>query len=181
VRGFTSAANKIAEKAIEELEEWKNIDENSPEGINKLKKYWANVGQAYISPDIAWSGAFIYWVVSKGFSPDAIAKSAAHSIYAALGYNKVNHGEYITLPPTTSVEIGDIVITSRDEAPRSFEDIKPPVTFFPAHGDIVVGIDYINKNVRVVGGNKRDKVAEDIVPLGPGYTYPGAIAIMRIL
>jgi hypothetical protein len=166
----------VASIARAEVNRWVGLTENSPAAEPILKEYWASTGQPYPGPAVAWSGAFVNWVVSNSDTPHALLQSGAHIYYARKAYaNRGLPGLYGAFKPDeVSIEPGDIIVSPRPGGSLTFNDIAHGTDFIPTHGDIVVGRS--GNSLRVVGGNVNDTVSERVVDV----SSPNIVAVLRL-
>lgn len=159
-----------------EVNRWVGLNENSPAADAILKEYWASTGQAYPGPGVAWSGAFINWVVSNSDTPGALLQTAAHIYYARKAYaNRGIAGLYGAFKSDElTIQPGDIIVSARSGGTLTFNDIVHGTDFIPTHGDIVVSRS--GDSLRVVGGNVNDTVSERIV----SASSPNIAAVLRL-
>ena len=144
----------------------KDLDE-----VDKERQPWVD----YVT-DVAWSAAFISYVVKRGIQgygyriPEDFHPSATHTMY--LEANKDNYQWELLDPQITQIMVGDILVRPRIEDDGSMGNVKFPGPYEgPSHGVIVIEIVGCEKNkwlddttlfeqyceegayARIVGGN----------------------------
>lgn len=157
-----------------EVERWKDIDETTAKGRALVEKYWREGVGTFPGHHEPWSGAFMAWAMNEAI-PGSLLRAGMHSAYARHGLN-AGPGQFQTLPPSTPIAVGDIIIKPRPGETRKFEELKKDRDF-PSHGDLI--LDLPPGEAVAAGGNKRDKVTFDRVKLNADGTFPGAFAVMR--
>jgi|SRR6185295_1736973 len=167
--------DSVAIVARNELRRWAGLNERSPQAETILKEYWASTGQAYPGPDVAWSGAFVNWVIAHSDHPNSLLQSGAHIYYARKAYyDKGIAGRYGAFKPSeVEIEPGDIIVGSRPGGTLTFDDIAHGKDFIPTHGDIVT--ERTGETIKVIGGNVNDTVSERVVPVNS----PHIVAVLR--
>lgn len=165
----------VASIARSQVSRWMGLTEKSPGAEEILKEYWATTGQPYPGPDVAWSGAFINWVISQSDRAGSLLQSAAHIYYARKAYaDRGVSGRYGAFQPNeTTIEPGDIIVESRPGGNLSFGDIAHGTDFIPTHGDIVT--ERNGDTLKVVGGNVNDTVSERVV----SASSPKIVAVLK--
>lgn len=159
--------------ATEDLERWSTLSEGDKE--DSIAMYWDASGRAM--SDEPWSGAWIVWLANSVL-PGSLPRVPGHAAYAHAQLTNTSPNEFTTLPPSTPVEIGDIILKPRSGESREFEELASG-EFFPSHGDFVV--DIRDGKVITVGGNKAGKVVGgDSYTLNPDGTAQGIFAVLRL-
>lgn len=140
--------------ALQEKSRWEGLKETDTEARPLLDKYWASVGTRQ-PPDVAWSAAFISYVMAK--TQKDFPVSSTHIGYARGAYkDRGKSGQYTALPASTPVKAGDIVIKTREGDVATFEDVKRETGFKATHGDILVSV---RAGTAIgIGGNVGNKV-----------------------
>lgn len=167
--------NSVSAVAAGEARRWIGLTEKSPTAEPFLREYWASTGQAYPGTDIAWSGAFVNWVIAHSDTPNSLLQTAAHIYYARKAYaDRGISGRYGAFrPEEVTIEPGDIIVGARPGGLLTFEDIAHGTDFIPTHGDIVT--ERIGDTLRVVGGNVNDTVSDRLIPANS----PHIIAVLK--
>jgi len=175
----TSPAQKIVDLVRAERDAWIGRNDGNSSVWARIDEFWRVVG----IPDgrernLPWSGAFIAWAANQAV-PGSLPKHAMHSSYAQASLNETRPHRFRTLPPSTPVELGDLVIKPMPGESHEFSDLlQVPFAPFTSHGDFVTAIE--GDSVEVTGGNKRHAVASDRLTLNPDGTIPNHFAVMRL-
>lgn len=160
----------LVSRAVAELAKWRGLTETDPEARQHLERYWAAVGLPLQPPEELWSAAFIS-EIGRGI----LTPSLSHVGYLHAALGKV-------LPITTPVRRGDIVVKTRNGAtPEEFRQALENGIFIPTHGDVVVAV--AGGKAKAIGGNKRNAVASENIPLNPqtgAIDLPEYVAILRV-
>jgi len=169
--GLSSLRSNIVSIALQEWNKWGkgNTKETDASIRETLKDYWlTGTGSIYgFTNSLAWSAAFISWVVKNAGGGNNFRYSAAHSTYTY--YAKLNREQNNTNPfkayriSEKKPEAGDIVVQNRGSSSFTYENIAPdkPGT----HGDFVVRVT--GSSAEVIGGNLSDSVSYGRIPLRP--------------
>jgi hypothetical protein len=155
---------EVVRMANEEYKRWGQgtLTETDPAIRPVLRDYWqTGVG---IDPDrslggnwpsgVAWSAAFISWVVRTAGAGEAFCYSAAHGDY--ITWAKANREQNTCSPfrlfrkDEVSVQPGDILCRSRG-APGTYQTVQPGSGY---HCDIVVAVGAGSTSVTTIGGNR---------------------------
>ena len=137
-------------------------------------------GQGVVFParedgEYAWSAAFVSYVMRIAGAGRRFPYSEAHSTYIDLAkrqkLGKVS-GWLVSAERVTDYapHLGDLICYSRTVGRAlTYDDL--PAGHYPAHCDIVVGVE--TGQVTVVGGNVDDAVTLKHVPVGPDGRLAG--------
>ncbi len=149
---------------------WMGLDAGSPDAG------WTGKtdGQGMVFPasqdsDYAWSAAFISYVMRIAGAGARFPYSDAHSTYIDLAKQQKlgeTSGWLVVAerPAEYAPRPGDLICTGRASGHAlTYDDL--PAGHFPAHCDIVVGIQ--SGQIEVVGGNIDDAVTLKHVPVTP--------------
>ena len=179
VRKLTPYKKNIVETANKE---WKRFGYDTT-GIDgkKIKKgrqenengYWERVGDYWKQAlnlgytgkdrDVAWSSAFISWVMLKsgGLFGIPFKKSASHSTYIREYVKNRKEGKNATFVAyrinEKPADVGDLVCYSRENA----SDMYDRTGAYKSHCDIVVAKR--KGEIEVIGGNVAQSVSKKIV------------------
>ena len=140
---ITGSNLSISQAAEQEIDIWDGYTENDSEVYSRLQDYWDNLGVTGWSPNTAWSGAFISYILrDQGFQG-----SGLHSRYVG----DIIDGQYPSWSayPTNAdlpiqVNVGDVLARRRSSGYDS------------GHADIVYRID--GDTAYLVGGNLSNTV-----------------------
>ena len=143
----------ISQAAEQEIDIWDGYTENDSEVYSRLQDYWDNLGVTGWSPNTAWSGAFISYILrDQGFQG-----SGLHSRYVG----DIIDGQYPSWSayPTNAdlpiqVNVGDVLARRRSSGYDS------------GHADIVYRID--GDTAYLVGGNLSNTVRTMTLSLDNG-------------
>ena len=135
----------------------------------RVGDYWRQaLGSRYTGKDrdVAWSSAFISWVMLKsgGLFGIPFTKSASHSKYIR-DYVKNRKEGKLNAPFVAyrinekPAEIGDLVCYSRENNP----DLYDKTGAYKSHCDIVVATNPQKNEIEVIGGNVAQSVSKRIV------------------
>lgn len=161
---FSSVVGKLISKAKSELNAWDGFTETSVKATPYLKKYWQAVNLPLQPSDIAWSAAFISYIMGNEiFSPDQ-----SHIGYARKAYQsrlRGDKGKYWAYAPSeiSKVRKGDILVKARSGSGATFNDVRVNTGFLPTHGDLVISV--ANGYAKAIGGNVSNKVSVSNYPL----------------
>tara|TARA_R110000744_G_scaffold329802_2_gene435352 strand:- start:3812 stop:4510 length:699 start_codon:yes stop_codon:yes gene_type:complete len=182
VRKLTPYKKNIVKTANEEWARF-GYDTTGKDGkkIRKGKQeyesgYWQRVGDYWKQAlnknytgkdrDVAWSSAFISWVMLKsgGLFNIPFRKSASHSTYIRE-YVKNRKDGNLKAPFVAyrlnekPAEVGDLVCYSREGS----SDMYDRTGAYKSHCDIVVAVDKKKNEIEVIGGNVAQSVSKKIV------------------
>lgn len=171
-RRFFTVKGKAVTLAKKEYKKWKGGKEYQPGYAEQVGKYWKEgVGYNYdgYDRDVAWSAAFISWIMKNAGAKDKFKYSSSHSTYIrdSIANRKLN----LFKKPFVGFKIdeyapkvGDLVCYSREDNPDLY-DVNTP---YKSHCDLVVkkGDNYIE----VIGGNVSQAVtAKKVTTDNNGY------------
>ena len=150
---ITGSNLSISQAAEQEIDIWDGYTENDSEVYSRLQDYWDNLGVTGWSPNTAWSGAFISYILrDQGFQG-----SGLHSRYVG----DIIDGQYPSWSayPTNAdlpiqVNVGDVLARRRSSGYDS------------GHADIVYRID--GDTAYLVGGNLSNTVRTMTLSLDNG-------------
>ena len=150
---ITGSNLAISQAAEQEIDIWDGYTENDSEVYSRLQDYWDNLGVTGWSPNTAWSGAFISYILrDQGFQG-----SGLHSRYVG----DIIDGQYPSWSayPTNAdlpiqVNVGDVLARRRSSGYDS------------GHADIVYRID--GDTAYLVGGNLSNTVRTMTLSLDNG-------------
>jgi len=177
-RKKTKGKSKFQKKLVEITNrEWRlwnkgKEEEDSPSMYERLKEYWRNIGwgeNRWSPKGVAWSSAFISYVMKKAGAGNKFNYSSSHSRYIREArknreQNNSNPFKAFRLNEKKA-EVGDLVCyyrgtTSSDPFDRD--------SSYQSHCDVVVSTS--KDNIEVIGGNVDNSVRKKIVPLdSKGY------------
>jgi len=175
-RGKTKFRRKAVSLAKKEWEDWNKgkTKEKSGSMYQRLKTYWQNIGwdeSRWTPSGVAWSSAFISYIMKKANAKDDFKYSASHSVYIrdAVKNRKNNNKNPFKAYRLNEkkAEIGDLVCYAR-QGGVSYDTTSA----YQSHCDIIVDIN--KDSVDVIGGNISDSVTKKSVPLTKdGYIKEG--------
>ena len=202
---MTVYTDALVAKAQAERARWTGGTETKAPWKNYVGEYWEAIG-IHLKGDTvvdgirpAWSAAFISFVVRKAGAGDRFFYTQAHCHYvkramdAADGHG--NHGFIARRYETYKPKPGDIIVGGREYA-KSFTYEKAKLiyvadSFYPSHGDVVVGIAPNGAYVETLGGNVSQDVSGKRLALTPegtlkkrvasGQTYPWIAVLECVL
>jgi len=137
-------------------------ERDAPERINV---YWRAVDKPDRSglDDVAWSAAFISWVVaSAGVPRDLFCPDQRHTIYVERLVARARAPGAVLIahrPGDYAPKVGDLVCASRNNGGTTLDNLNRG----PGHCDIVVELR--PGEVHTIGGNVQDSVSRSIFPL----------------
>ncbi len=178
--------NQMVAVAMQEWNRWNQgkAKETNPGVQAILKDYWTTGAETVYgyNNNLAWSAAFISWVVKKAGGGSDFKYTGAHTTYTYFAkQNRVaGNSNRFKAYRTNEVkpEAGDIIVRNRGTSRFTYENVQPdkPGT----HGDIVLKVN--ERSVEVIGGNVSDSVSKSTYPLRPdGYLdSPNHFAIIKI-
>ncbi len=158
---------KIAE---DEHKHWDSgrLKETATGMYDRLKSYWSNIGwgeHKWTPSSVAWSAAFISYVMKKANAGSNFKYSASHSKYIrdAVKNRKENNSNPFKAYKLNEkkVEVGDLVCYSRQSGVN-----YDTTNSYKSHCDIVVNVD--NNQAEVIGGNVGHTVGKKTVQLKDG-------------
>jgi len=136
-------------------------ERDAPERINV---YWRAVDRPERSglDDVAWSAAFISWVVaSAGVPRDLFCPDQRHTIYVERVVERAKApgaALFARRPNDYAPKVGDLVCASRNNGGTTLDNLNRG----PGHCDIVVELR--PGEVHAIGGNVQDSVSRSIFP-----------------
>lgn len=133
----------------------------------RVGKYWREgTGINRDGTDgVAWSSAFISYIMKKGGAKDKFVYNQAHSKYIRDSISNRKNGNF-TAPfvgyriNEVAPKVGDLVCYHRENSNSDFYDRK---TDYKSHCDLVVKKD--KNQLEVIGGNVSDAVTKRIVSI----------------
>lgn len=182
----TGLRSAIVNIAMQEWNKWKQgtIKETDPSIQAILRDYWiSGTGSDYgYKNKLAWSAAFISWVVKQAGGGNNFRYSGAHTTYTY--YAKQNRLQNNSNPfkayrtSEMKPEPGDIIVQNRGSSAFTYDNLQPDMS--GTHGDIVVKVN--PATVEVIGGNLSDSVRLNTYPLAAnGYlNSPAHFVITKI-
>ena len=160
-------------KARNELEAWKNLNEQDSKAQEMLVEYWqdgagwewiTNKNISDFAAKYAWSAAFVAFIMRLQYP--VFPKSATHANYTVTARERAKEGKktFIAFEPKNyKPKAGDIAVKRRGYT-GTLEGLK---TTDKTHGDIVSEVN--NGYITVIGGNVSNTVKESIIPTENGY------------
>jgi hypothetical protein len=179
---FTTA---LVQAARTERARWIGGEETSAPWKTIVGEYWRSIGITHLEGDTiqggirpAWSSAFVSFCVRKGGAGNRFSYSQAHCHYVKAAMDAAdgigNHGYIARKYETYKPKIGDIVVGGREYAKAyTYEQAKMIYvadSFYPSHGDIIVGIAGDGSYVETLGGNVNHDVSGKHLALKPNGT-----------
>lgn len=161
----------LVKEAEEQLAIWNfgKTKETASTMYDRLVAYWKSVGWAesrWTPSSVAWSAAFISYVMRLAGAGSNFKYSSSHSTYIrdAVKNRKTNNENPFKAYRLNEkkVEVGDLVCYARQEGIN-----YDTTSSYKSHCDIVVAAD--NQEAKVVGGNVSNSVSKKTVKLKNGY------------
>ncbi len=181
-----SLRNNLVTTSLQEWYRWGqgSKKESASEMQTTLLDYWVTgAGTRYgYDHKLAWSAAFISWVVKKAGGGTHFRYAGAHSTYT---YYAIQNKKQQNANPFKAYHIterkpepGDIIVQNRGGSTFTYDNLKPDVS--GTHGDIVVNVS--GSQIEVIGGNLSDSVSKNKYSLDAnGYLRSGNhFAIIKI-
>jgi hypothetical protein len=169
---FRRRAVKIAKKEFAIWNEGKRKETDS-KAYSDLKRYWDNLNwsENQWSPSgVAWSSAFISYVMDKARAKDDFTYASSHADYIrdAIKNRKENNNNKFKGYKLNEkkVEIGDLVCYARENG-VDYDTTR----YYQSHCDIVTEID--DNYAYGIGGNVSDSVSKSKIPIKDGYVQSG--------
>ena len=168
-RGKSKFRRKAVDIANKEWVAWNKgkTKETDRSVYNRLKKYWDAVGwkESRWSPSgVAWSSAFVSWVMREAKAGGDFNYSSSHSKYIrhAVKNRKLNTNNPFKAYKLDEkkAEVGDLVCYARQSGVG-----YDTTNSYDSHCDIIVSID--GSDAQVIGGNVSNSVTMKKVPLTP--------------
>ena len=176
---------RCAQVALEERARWNNgtLKEWDPSVQSRLAEMWqlgaklsASDAAANARNRVAWSAAFISWVLAKGGAGAAFKYSGSHRVYltAAKANRTSGNCNPFKLYRVNEVrpEVGDLVVNHYTDpkwpGTSSYDTFE---TQGGSHCDVVVKVE--PDSVLVMGGNLSHSVGQRSRPTKNGYVVPG--------
>lgn len=160
-----SLRGNIVSVALQEWNRWGqgSKNENDPSLQAILKDYWVSgTGSDYgYTNSLAWSAAFISWVIKKAGGGNNFRYSGAHTTYTY--YAKQNRIQNNASPfkafriTEKRPEPGDIIVQNRGTSTFTYDNVQPDLS--GTHGDIVVSVS--GNSIQVIGGNLSNSVSRN--------------------
>jgi hypothetical protein len=179
---------RAAAIATREWRRWNQgkIRESSPGMRPVLEDYWrTGVGWLPSEPQwwsrVAWSAAFISWVMRKAGAGQAFKYSSAHATYIKWAKDNriANNNNPFKAYRITEVapRIGDLVCKSRAGSGATYDNIRPGMK---THCDIVVDVQ--PNRLLTIGGNVSQSVSMTPVATDSRglITSPNYFAVIRV-
>lgn len=173
--GKTIFRRRAVKYAKQEYKKWQEgkIKETRQDVYDDLKRYWESIGwnENQWSPSgVAWSSAFISYIMRKARAKDDFKYSQSHSDYIrdAIKNRKENNNNKFKgyKLEEKKVEIGDLVCYAREDG-VNYDTTR----YYTSHCDIVVDID--DNYAYGIGGNVSDSVTMTKIPLKDGIVQKG--------
>ncbi len=141
---------------------------------NRLDKYWKSIGwdkSRWTPSGVAWSSAFISYIMKNANAKSDFKYSSSHSSYIrdAVKNRKNNNKNPFKAYKLNEKkeEVGDLICYARQDG-VSYDSTSA----YKSHCDIVVDID--KEGAKVIGGNIGNSVSKKNVPLTKdGYVQNG--------
>lgn len=181
--------NKIVQIAVQERQRWRqgSIKECDPAIRSVLEDYWrTGVGwvpsQSNYCSSVAWSAAFISWVMRKAGAGSAFRYSSGHTDYvgAAKQNRLANNNNPFKAYRISEVapRPGDLVCLERSNSGVTYDNVDQG--FRSSHCDIVVAVQ--PGSITTIGGNLSDSVGQNPVTTDANgrVTKAGYYAIVRV-
>jgi hypothetical protein len=149
---------------------WLGLNRNAPEaGWTGKHDAQGKVFPPEDDGDYAWSAAFISYVMRIAGAAEAFPYAADHAVYINAAKRMTmgtDHGWLMTAerPEAYAPVPGDLICHGRGRAASLRYDDLPTEQLFPSHCDIVVDTSQPGV-LRVIGGNVRDAVTMQSVPV----------------
>ena len=165
------ALTPIVEK---ELSRWSGKKESDPTMNDTLKKYWDLLVVPSWTPSLAWSAAFISWVVCQ--VDPAFPKKTFHTLYAkSASKGQGGWSAWATGGAKIKAQVGDILVRTRT---------GEKVTELSSHGDVVYKIE--SGKALLAGGNLGNTAKTVQLPIDSdgnyiSYTVPKELPYIVIL
>jgi len=173
--GKTPFRRRVVRYAEEELKKWNEgkTKETQDSVYDDLKRYWESIGwkENQWSPSgVAWSSAFISYIMRKANAKDDFKYSQSHTDYIrdAIKNRKENNNNKFKgyRLNEKKVEIGDLVCYARENG-VNYDTTR----YYTSHCDIITRID--NNYAYGIGGNVSDSVTLSKIPIKNGYIQEG--------
>ena len=158
INGTENIASTILRNALTELNN--GIHEKcNPE---RLREYWATLDfdLSKRDPNVAWSGAFLSWLIAGSGNPNSLILSAANINIWKSGLEISNRGpkKIAFVHTNTHPRVGDIIFIKAHHTAANIEAIrKGEAAFVPLRTGIIHSVT--GGVITYVGGNIRDKVS----------------------
>jgi hypothetical protein len=169
-KGKSKFRRKIVAIAKKEYKDWDDgkLKETSSTAYDKIKKYWDSIGWSeskWTPSSVAWSSAFISYVMREAKANDDFKYSSSHSSYIvqAIKNRKENNKNPFKayLLEEKKVEVGDLICY-----PRQSNVDYDTTNRYKSHCDIVVSVN--KDKADVIGGNVGNTVGKKTVTLKKG-------------
>lgn len=156
--------------------------------FKRVGRYWRSIGKSFDGRTvgsngnrIAWSAAFISFVLAEAGASDRFPGAPGHCFYFQHFVDRPPPSLYRAVPVTGVIpRPGDIVHCGRGST-ASFDFATARLTFaadgfYSSHCAIVTDIDRANAVAKTIGGNEGDSVRESTMALdGNGHLKPRRI------
>jgi hypothetical protein len=152
-----SFAEKLVEKAEHELTAYNGILEGDSPLKERIGEYWTFLHRPDLDggDDVAWSAAFISFMIHLAGAGPAFPYNAQHSVYFYRTINdkliKKKTSFWGYHPDELAIQPGDILGMNRASAPAINYDWASRHADYKSHSDIVVDVD--GNSVTTIGGN----------------------------
>lgn len=172
---MTTFADELVAAAKGDFEKYGKIKEADPGLKERIGEYWRHLGEKDRDggTDIAWSAAFISYMVYLANAGDDFPYSGQHSAYFYKTINwklkNKNKNFFGYRPKDITVQLGDILGMNRE--------MKQPIDYdwaannydYESHADIVVGIN--GNHIETIGGNVSNAIAKKTFVAQNGAIY----------
>ena len=150
------ALTSVVEK---ELSAWSGKKESDPTMNDTLKKYWDLLVVPSWTPSLAWSAAFISWVVCQ--VDPAFPKKTFHTLYAkSASKGEGGWSAWATGGAKIQAQVGDILVRART---------GEGATELSSHGDVVYKIE--SGKAFLAGGNLGNTAKTVQLPIDSDGNY----------
>lgn len=181
--------SRIAQIAVQERQRWRQGAAKECDSSMRavLEDYWrTGVGwvpsQSNYCSSVAWSAAFISWVMRQAGAGSAFRYSSGHTDYvgAAKQNRLANNSNPFKAYRISEVapRVGDLVCMERSNSGVTYDNVDQG--FRSSHCDIVVAVN--PGSITTIGGNLSDSVGQTTVPTDANgrVTKAGYYAIVRV-
>jgi hypothetical protein len=155
---MSTFTNKLIERAEKEFADYQGQFENGGDLKDRIGVYWDFLGRPELDggDDVAWSAAFISYMVHLAGAGSLFPYSAQHSVYF---YRTINDKLAGRAKPFLGYRVGELAIARGDiigmnrgnGAPISYEEATHDADY-SSHADIVVSVG-ANGKIKTIGGN----------------------------
>ncbi len=163
--------------------------------VGEYWKFGLNIPHRDGTDDIAWSSAFICFVMRKSGAGNDFFYDGGHCQYVVKAIRDANASSTTAKflgrdPRTQAPKVGDLINAGRaGDANVTFDNVLktygskpvPKGNFISSHSDIVIAVDAANKKLTTIGGNVSNSVGRKTWLLNSNGTLVKGPALISVI